>query len=127
MTEAVAAAARELDRLVPGWAQKVEPDYLSLSSSSMCVLGQMSETGLFTDELSRLLELDAGFCVHEPAFGIGTQHPSRAALRVAWRVELEARRVEAPDFVPDGWSGDSGGAIPPGDRPALMGVSPSGG
>lgn len=124
--KAVAKAARALDRLAPGWAQLVEPGLLSLSSGSNCVLGQMSESGFFHHELLRLAMTDRGFLKHRPAFGCASpqQKFSRRALEAAWKAELEARRVEAPGFVPDEWSGDSGGATPPGDRPALMGVKP---
>lgn len=44
MTNAVALAARELDNLIPGWAELIDPEKVSLYSPTSCILGQLADT-----------------------------------------------------------------------------------
>lgn len=91
--ERVAAGAAYLDRVMPGWWQRIDLERLDLSSTCNCVLGQ--EFGHFAaaPEDAYLNAGDAyakGFDIHfRDEFG------SYEPLTAEWRRLIESRRAGA--------------------------------
>lgn len=81
------AGAAWLDEKVPGWAERIDLDRLSITSRWYCVLGQIE--GHYDDALHRF------GLVHEDAMALGFTGFTldMDPLQEAWVVEVESRQV----------------------------------
>lgn len=99
----VAAGAKLLDRVVPGWAERVDFDSLDMSDGMNCILGQLFGENVKTppghygyNVGTRILaDADPDFGAINYGFDLRTFSATDSEwedLRWAWVDEVEARR-----------------------------------
>lgn len=84
-----ARGAAWLDERVPGWAERINPDWFTIASCTKCVLGQLfGHYGIGLVKLDLMKDSDwLGFSINEacgPAYC--------GQLDEAWRREISGRR-----------------------------------
>lgn len=77
----VRGEAERLDRLWPGWAERVDAVGLNLGSCAYCVLGQA--TGDFSEALDR---------VRDDGYHGDAVYAANAPYREYWRHEIQVRK-----------------------------------
>ncbi len=87
VTEKVARAARYLDVIKPGWADKVNLNVFTMSSGDLCVCGQ---NGLGWQATAR---------AYEEVTGVNYGRELFANYDAEWRVEIEARKTPLPELL----------------------------
>lgn len=107
----VARGAAFLDRVEPGWHERINLNTLKLDSCLDCVLGQLNAQsggpGLYSAYFVKRQQLgltvnaaaEHGFTVNRALVGYSEQEAQFELLTAAWRELIEARReqpIEAP-------------------------------
>lgn len=90
--ERVAAGADFLDHKVPGWAKRINPRALDVSSCVRCVLGQLFDH--YSDGLA-FLDVEEGDSTVRLGFDLDLAELGRdsyAGLTAAWADAVRARR-----------------------------------
>ncbi len=100
IAERVARGAALLDEKMPGWAEHIDLDVLSLASSCRCVLGQLhpnleAPDDAYLDGLSHL----GVSTTDDSGYGFDTSDEDDGVyerLTAAWRELIESRRAVTP-------------------------------
>jgi hypothetical protein len=94
-TERIQPGLGLLEREIPTWPERIDPDTLDLASGTRCVGGQLE--GSYCEFATR-------FALHDDpvlAAAFNADHPSEApALTEAWRVATERRRLAPRSDLP---------------------------
>lgn len=108
--ERVSRGATMLDEHWPGWAEKIDPAQIDIGTSHRCILGQLSDDGVWITARSKLPPVRArekareyGFVVpHEirrNLHGVRYWRIPEGTLRetnAAWMVEVRKRQHKPP-------------------------------
>lgn len=104
--KAVATTARMLDTFVPDWFKAIDFSYISFTTWSDCILGQIArrqglEDGRALFEgLVKQMELSSSSDFQEVRLGIGISSTDHILLKEAWRVEVNTRLASDPNPAP---------------------------
>lgn len=95
---AAAVGAALLDRVEPGWAERVESERLDLRDVQTCVLGQVY--GSFSEGSEVVFgavfdDQDSEWAIVQNHGFAATRHRDYSVLTHVWRAEVERRREGA--------------------------------